>query len=113
MVISAAHSSRLVLQNGNENSEDDDNGMPNETPNEDVDNNETPEEDVNNNGAPGGGSDKKFEEADDIHDEDKSLEDHSLGNEHLPSNCKIEITSDRTEDELVSQMKELPLKQRI
>jgi len=112
LVISAAHSSRLVLQNDNEDSEDDDNGTPDETPNENVDNDETPEENFNNDGAPVDGLDKTFEEVDDVHNEDKSLEDHLLYNECLPSSCGMEITSDRTEDELVSQMKKLSLKQR-
>lgn len=104
MVISAAHSSRLILQN-DEDSEDDNDSMPDETPNEEADDDETPEENVDDDGAPGDGSDEMFEEIDDIRDEDGSLEDHSQDNERLLSSSGTEIASDRTEHELVSQMK--------
>ena len=104
LVISAAHSSRLILQN-DEDSEDDNDSVPDETPNEEADDDETPEENVDDDGAPGDGSDEMFEEVDDIRDEDGSLEDHSQDNERLLSSSGTEIASDRTEHELVSQMK--------
>jgi len=99
------------LQNDNEDSEDDNNGVPNETPNEDVDCDETPKENVNHDGAPGDGSDEMSKEVDDVHDENESLEDHSQDNERFLSSWGTEIASDQTEDELISQMKKQSLKQ--